>query len=539
MFNISNVNSFNNVVKFKGKNDPKNSNSKVDLSDKPDEFVKSDKKGDEKTGVTKKIAIAVVSIAAVAGTIIYAIRSKKNPATIVNDAGQAAQNLDGKVKDVKDSASEVLNAAEGASDKENILTDAQRAVSDLAEGAREFFVDITDKIIPGFKDRTIKKGVDLSMENLALVRMTDFVPENNIIQSSRDAMRDQNGVGSFRDSVHFALNHAVKDNNTGASWASQKYAIIAPIEDVIKENGKEVIAGGTPVDLWTAGSVKLPKGAIIVRHNPDIPKGKLRVVNSEAIDEFKSIHGVKVIETAESVHSSTNRIIEMMGFTNKSGNTAYGWGTLTETPTQNDVLDILGQVNMWKKFAASNGLKEGIHLYFPSSRAEHMIEGIELLGIDNKWSVENNGHEIINYKNEFLEVLKDVKKGLHKGYKASFDIEKFEKIIEESASPKDAMKRINDELKLRSLTSAEEMNAQTKAAYNRDISPLDIFAVIDMRVGLTPQSKKVHNVALDYFAKPQVNMDEFSSLDIAGSMYQASFPANPVVQSLKQVNVKA
>lgn len=115
-----------------------------------------------------------------------------------------------------------------------------------------------------------KKKIE-NISDLVLVHLTDYIPEDGVIKSSKDAgvtVEQSIEIGgetytiqypSERGSVHFCLNGEVESHNYG-NWDGMKYAIIIPLEKMDMQS----IVGGISVDIYTRGSVQIPEGSYIL-----------------------------------------------------------------------------------------------------------------------------------------------------------------------------------------------------------------------------------------------------------------------------------
>ena len=379
----------------------------------------------------------------------------------------------------------------------------------------------TGNLLPGFENRQIKGIEEIAPENLVLVHMTDYLPENGVIKSTREATRDANGAGLYRDTVHFALNHGVYEHQLN-SWNDKKVAVLAPLDGVMKSSPKENIVGGTIMDFFIKKSVKIPKGSVIVRHNPDVPQGKLNVINAEEIDEFKNTRGITVLETSDNVKDTANKAVKMMGYTrlDKMIHQMAGLSektaklleelkdpkasariaeknperlALLEEIDSDKFLKTVEKTNVaFQNFVQKHGFKNyPLHSASPYGRSEGMIEGIKLLLLhDNSWEHKMDGGllsqkgEEINYKKEFLEVIPEIKESLGEGETLTYDIDKLGEIIKESKTPKDALEQVETQLKLKPMKPIEEALAS-----QGEIKPDDIYQVVDTFIGISPMQK--------------------------------------------------
>ena len=90
-------------------------------------------------------------------------------------------------------------------------------------------------------------GSRLAEDGLVLTHLTDFVPRNGVIDTARSAIK------APRDSVHFAVNHAVTAHAMG-SWDTKPIALILPWANTMKIKGNNFF-GGVAGDFYSRGPV--------------------------------------------------------------------------------------------------------------------------------------------------------------------------------------------------------------------------------------------------------------------------------------------
>ena len=127
------------------------------------------------------------------------------------------------------------------------------------------------------------KGKEITdISDLVLVHKTNFIPENGVIKSSRDAgalLDDYFEVGGEgysvkylyeRNTVHFCVNGEVASHSLG-DWDKTKYIIITPFDKADKTS----FVGGMAVDLYTEGSFVIPEGSYIL-----CPRNEMELVKN-------------------------------------------------------------------------------------------------------------------------------------------------------------------------------------------------------------------------------------------------------------------
>ncbi len=166
-------------------------------------------------------------------------------------------------------------------------------------------------------DKNKSKKIE-GANDLVLVHLTDYIPKNGVISSTKDSgactVEEFEGISykvpSQRDTVHFALNGAVEPNN-GGNWDNCKYAIIIPFADIDKSKMK----GGTTSDLYSKGSVQLPEGSYLLC--PDTERERLQ----EELGESIKVIGIE----GDKAKIYANAFIQKLGYKQKPIGD-YGWG---------------------------------------------------------------------------------------------------------------------------------------------------------------------------------------------------------------------
>lgn len=295
-------------------------------------------------------------------------------------------------------------------------------------------VDVCSKKCFSFakKHNIFDASGSFNTEGLALVHLTDFAPTEGVIKTTRDA------IGWIRNSVHFTVNHSVV-SHWGGDWSAKKYAIIMPFEQTVKHKGNKII-GGVPTDLYSIGSIKIPKGTVIVRYNESIPKGKYKIVDASKIQELKKLKGIKVIESSDkNIQEVTDDVITKLGYEAKSTSNPFVWGMNSGDNNGYGMLD------KFNKFLKRHNMQPMFHTYTPNGRIESVCENLGFrAGHANSWIVKNkNGDVILDYKDMYIKILKDIEwQTKADKYQLESDISKLIEIINLSKTPKEAEQAI-------------------------------------------------------------------------------------------------
>lgn len=89
--------------------------------------------------------------------------------------------------------------------------------------------------------------------------------------------------GPYRPTLHFSLNHKVRDHNFG-SWSDVDVALLQPFNEFVDSN-KENFYGGTGVDVFTVGPTKLNNYKVLKKDKNEGPQEFHNRVN-EKIEEM-------------------------------------------------------------------------------------------------------------------------------------------------------------------------------------------------------------------------------------------------------------
>ena len=298
-------------------------------------------------------------------------------------------------------------------------------------------VDLTPK-------NTVQQKLDpqnISPDSLALVHLTDYEPENGFILSTRDKL------GGSRNSVHFTLNHPVASHRAGY-WDDRSHAIIMPYNSTVKLNGTGKFIEGMPNDIYTNGSVKIPEGSIILKHNPELQSGTINIT------DHPYIKGVKTIETSELPHDIVPTVIKKMGYTHLEANGPIG--LFSHGANNGKTIDeAMDNFVAWSNFCKQNGIKATRHTGSAGDIAEKTIENVSKLCVDDCWIDRKNGKD---YRKVLLSYIDFAKKLQQKGYFVSYDLDVLKTIIKNSPTPKIAESKIYKELGFHSTLKYDSFN---------------------------------------------------------------------------------
>lgn len=404
-----------------------------------------------------------------------------------------------------------------------------------------------ETLLEGCTSKSINNFNEMSPKKMVMVHMTNYFPSDGEIKPVNIATKDENGKARYRSTVHFAINHSVEEHLYGGNWQHMKYAVLLPMDGVLQNVEKENVLGGKLEDFFIKGSVKLPDNSVIIKYNPEIPNGKMKIVNaSETMEDFCGTKGIKIIETSNpDTGALANKMIGKMGYINLQDLTNSVAGLADEEckvlrdaeygeKLQEEDLDRYEEIiagidfsaldkaaeykdEAWAGLCGELDVQPWQHAYSPWGRSEMLIEAIKLVGINgDSWkkdittevfvfddegesesganSEENFGFSFgkpsrhcevstIDYQQEFLKVIDEIKAAVPKGKSLSFDIDILKDIIENAETPFAALDEIEDRLNLRVMVDNRENDDS--------ISNADMFSQIDTLLCLSNMQKEL------------------------------------------------
>ena len=281
--------------------------------------------------------------------------------------------------------------------------------------------DSSIELLPGFSKKEPLNAKEINPESLVLVHLTDYPPQNGQILSAREA------TGASRISNHFTLNDPVGEHHFG-SWDASPCAILAPYKETVALNETGLFIEGLPNDLYTRGSVKIPEGSVIIKHNPEIEKGKYK------ISDYEGLSGCKLIETSENVHSTASNVIEQMGYTRCSHKTELGvfsQGIGDKGDIANTAREMaLGRTNLFAKIKGITGLTPNDFMLNIKLKvaAEYLINISEMNIADITYEL---GYSSPRYFNKCFKELFGLAPNIYRQQNRSNSKPDYEKLIDE------------------------------------------------------------------------------------------------------------
>ncbi|MBO5833435.1 MAG: hypothetical protein J6R22_00550 [Alphaproteobacteria bacterium] len=185
------------------------------------------------------------------------------------------------------------------------------------------------------KRRENHKSNTENLQTICLVHATSFYPQKN--SDGRYVIETTAHATNYllpRPTVHFTCNHIVESHTEG-NWAHSPYIILAPLCDVIKENGNPEVFGA--VDTFFLPDqdkgLLLPDSVMIVEPSDRLPADKLHIItknnhvyyrNCDFTDEHKRKLGTNsddnILLAQLSRDYATQQIMAQNGFDYQDGN---------------------------------------------------------------------------------------------------------------------------------------------------------------------------------------------------------------------------
>ena len=163
---------------------------------------------------------------------------------------------------------------------------------------------------PGGCDKEIKENQNISFDQLVLVRLF-----NHRIDLKNPPDMLSSGFGakiSQRETIHFALNHAVMSHAEG-QWMTAETVVIIPLKDFWELNGRPKQLNSIDT-YWRAEQVKIPSTAVWLTKEQEAPGGHHKDNESENIIKWD---GKAPVEFAVSA------ILQKLGYTTIIGSDKY------------------------------------------------------------------------------------------------------------------------------------------------------------------------------------------------------------------------
>lgn len=304
----------------------------------------------------------------------------------------------------------------------------------------------------------------LSEDGLVLTHLTDFAPNNGIIDTARSAIQGP------RDSVHFAVNHAVTSHALG-SWDTKPFALIMPMAKTMKTKENKFF-GGVAGDFYSRGPVRIPEGSIIVRKSSKIPAGRYKLQDAA---ELYGLRGCYLIEVAEETNTKTivDKLIRKLGYKLKDTQYATYWG-------KKENKEAFQEFNRFNTFLKEHNMKPALHSYTPDGKIDMLISHLQCLDKFGKsWLIKYGDDVLFDYKKEYLKAINKIEKlSRQTGYTCYIDLDKLKKFVKEAKTPKEACEILKKEMNISGVMIRPGGNLKTLttlSSMEQDISGLAMF----------------------------------------------------------------
>lgn len=248
-------------------------------------------------------------------------------------------------------------------------------------------------------------------------------------------------------------------------------------------------------DFAFVGNVELPNNAVIVKYNNEVPQGKLRISKDDET-------GIKIVETSESnVSKTAETIIKKMGYT-----TFKDLVKSDENITGNDI------ESARNGFCKKENYINMLATYLPHHQADSLFPALYFLSFLDDWIGTDVTGVDLDYKQELLNVIKDIKKNNTANIPLSFDITKLEGIFEESDAPEEAYKKVQDEFDFYFIPN--EINSLFSPTKDRQTVIEDIKKNVFEEIYKSMEENYIKVFGKDSLA--YLDMDEFMNTQLKG-----------------------
>jgi hypothetical protein len=358
----------------------------------------------------------------------------------------------------------------------------------------------SDALFPGFRQHRPLNLDTLEPRDLVFVHLTNFLRCDSTLRS--------HGQAAFkpelpRDTVHFAVNHAVQDHGLG-KWQGRKFGIFIPGATMWRHNGKPL--GGNEIDLFWGGNnnINFNKVVVVIQHD-SIEPGKLKVIEPSDVGYIDWPHGYLLLASREYPSKIANRVITKMGFTPQPGG-GITWDESTDffkPETLEQVSDeALARTNQFRRFLQRQGIHDVFHSFTPLGALSYMF--ILMRVLKDQWIIptayRNYGEQ--DMRKILLTALEGIQTDLQRWpqYRKAvpLDLERLKVIIQESETPLEAKERIADKLGFHIPT--EEYNPFHP---EKPLEPLSIGQFADELLKYSPTTKMVASKAKELSEKEQ------------------------------------
>lgn len=102
-------------------------------------------------------------------------------------------------------------------------------------------------------------GKVMEVSDLVAIHLTRYFPKKGILRTLNSVFP----ADTLRNTIHFGINHPVRNLAFYGNWDDSKYAVIAPLDELCREKGNQV-RNFNVVDTYFVGDVKLPVGTTVL-----------------------------------------------------------------------------------------------------------------------------------------------------------------------------------------------------------------------------------------------------------------------------------
>lgn len=300
----------------------------------------------------------------------------------------------------------------------------------------------SEDLLPGFQQHPAFNASNIQVEDLVLCHMTDYLSPLGNIPSNLES-----GY-SPRSTIHFSLNHPVKDiPGQGTVWKTRKYCIIIPMKEALKLNGKP--AGCLEVDTyWNKTFDYNSSQSILIVQDEAVAEGKIKLLNPSSQGLSKESK-ILVLATCDLPHYAAKKILPKMGRTLLEGG-EITWGDSGKRTMlcefDKDFQSTLGSQRIgFKRFLRNYQLQEMMHYISPYMKYEFIILRVQILQLLNQDRWHYNG---TNYQEILLKNIQQLEQSLKEQEQKKLKCNEVSKIIQKATTPSDAVMEIQSALNI-------------------------------------------------------------------------------------------
>lgn len=230
----------------------------------------------------------------------------------------------------------------------------------------------------------------LNVKQLIAVHATKYFPNNGIIKTPGNFVSEYEVDGKKhkwilpRETIHFALNGLVTEHTQGAKWESMPFAIMIPLDRIIKKCSALLAA-----DTFVIGDLKIPKGSEIMLNERYDEKRFQKLKNKSGNAK------IVFLKEDENLREGINRRIKERGYTPiKGGFHSWNYPELVSEKEIKEIIESFGFKDFnaftWSEPFDELSQKTGIRLLPHEDSIWHEAE-----------TIAQNSYAVLNHPEKF------------------------------------------------------------------------------------------------------------------------------------------